>query len=78
MKAESFDELDDVGDLTATDFFERARWARTGEPFDPPAYARHQLRELEAHLDRLEGAERNQIETALDHVRAALRSLEAA
>ena len=78
MKAEPFDELDDVGDLTATDFFERARWVRTGEPFDPPAYARYQLRELETQLSRLEGAELSRVEAALMHVRAALQALEAA
>ena len=78
MKAEPFDELDDVGDLTATDFFERARWVRTGEPFDPPAYARHQLRDLETQLSRLEGAELSSVEAALAHVRAALQALETA
>ncbi len=51
------EETDDVGDLTETDFFERARWAATGEPFDAPGddEARaHALAALRAHLD--EGA----------------------
>ena len=79
MKVVSFNELDDdAGDLTATDFFERARWVRTGEPFDPPAYALHQLRDLEAQLSRLEGDRLQQVEPALEHIRAALTALEAA
>ena len=70
------DETDNVGDLTETDFFERARWAATGEPFDAPAFARAQLRDLAHQLERARGEERRRVEPALAHVRAALRALE--
>lgn len=47
------EDADDVGDLTETDFFERARWAATGEPFS--ALVRDEARQRRYEAAHAEG-----------------------
>jgi hypothetical protein len=70
------DKQDDIDDLTTTDFFARAKWATTGEPFDPVAFARAQLQDAIAALEHAPTRSPH-LGAALHHAREALRELEA-
>ena len=72
MSAAERENTDDVGDLTETDFFERARWAATGDPFgalvrDAARQRRYEAAQAEGRAWAVEGlAVANDIEAVKD------------